>query len=628
MAPSKTDTALNSIKLEINTPTDKFKALIEEFPCTVGRSSSCDLVIQDKSVSHRHAVFYADENGRITVRDLGSTNGIVVAGKKVDEAVLDVPSDLRIGDVHILIIRPNAGQSRTASGEGEVGAYYYRHGGREFGPYSAQDLRRCVERGDLHRTDLVWEDANENWVPAGDIPSLLPEDVSERPENVAPAAPLTEEAQREGKRGDVVCPHCWYRFDIEDFLYIARHHELTGDPVLGPEAQQRFLPSKFTPEGHAIDSAGLSCPDRACPRCHLRIPKVLGEMPPLFASIVGATGSGKSYFLTSMVWELRNILARKFAMAFTDTDAISNQIINDFEESLFLNADQDELVALQKTELHGELYNQVVVGGINTQLPKPFMFSITPAEHHPDYEEVREKISRTLVLYDNAGEHFEPGMDSVDNPTTQHVLYSDTVFFLFDPTKDVRFRARCTGSRDPQMDKTARVQRQEVLLTEMTNRIQKYTGGRSRNKSNRPLVIIIPKADIWLSELGYDIPQEPWSWDKDVGTSALDVDTIMSASYSVRALLEEVCPELVSTAESFSSDVLFVPNSALGTSPELDQNSGTLGIRPRNIKPFWITVPMLYHFYRYGLIPVLPRRKQTERDVVNVDIPGQSDIDV
>ncbi|MFO7820773.1 MAG: hypothetical protein R6V56_01745 [Lentisphaeria bacterium] len=129
-----------------------------------------------------------------------------------------------------------------------------------------------------------------------------------------------------------------------------------------------------------------------------------------------------------------------------------------------------------------------------------------------------------------------------------------------------------------------------------------------------------------MSELGYDIPQEPWSWDKDVGTSALDVDTIMSASYSVRALLEDVCPELVSTAESFSSDVLFVPNSALGTSPELDQNSGTLGIRPRNIKPFWITVPMLYHFYRYGLIPVLPRRKQTERDVVNVDIRLSGDI--
>lgn len=627
MATGHTSTTAVPLKLEVTTPAEEFNILVEDLPCVLGRSSNCDLVIRDQSVSHRHAVLYADENGRIRVRDLGSTNGIVLDDLKVEEASLEMPCEIRAGDVHIFVkngyqnghgedFDPVNQQSRT---------YYYRHGGHEHGPYTVAELRALAKRNELHRTDLVWEQAREDWVPASRIHGLLPDDADTHVEAM-PAKTLTGESQHANKRGDVVCPHCWYRFDIEDFLYIARHHELTGDPVLGNEAQQRFLPSKFTTEGHAIDSAGLSCPDRACPRCHLRIPTVLGEMPPLFASIVGATGSGKSYFLTTMVWELRNILARKFAMAFTDTDAVSNQIINDFEESLFLTADPDELVALQKTELHGELYNQVTLDGINTQLPKPFMFSITPAEHHPDYEHARESISRTLVLYDNAGEHFEPGMDSVDNPTTQHVLYSDTVFFLFDPTKDVRFRARCKKSRDPQMDKTARVQRQEVLLTEMTNRINKYAGGKSREKSNRPLVIIVPKADIWLPLLGYDIPHEPWAWDKSCGTSALDVNTIMSTSYSVRALLEEICPELVSTAESFSSDVLFVPNSALGCSPETHEASGTLGVRPRNIKPFWITVPMLYHFYRYGLVPVLPRDKQPRHELVPVEVRLSGDI--
>ena len=626
MAPSQAGTTIAGLSIEVYAPEDKFEAQIDDFPCVVGRNSDCDLVIRDNSISHRHAVFYIDEHGRLTVRDLGSTNGVVVDQAKREEAALDIPAELRMGDVRLLIMPADGAGRGNLSKDSELGGFYYRHGGREHGPFTAADLRHRAARGELHRTDLVWNEADNSWTPAGQVPGLLPDDMVGGGETGAPAAPLTQESQREGKRGDVVCPHCWYRFDIEDFLYIARHHELTGDAVLGPEAQQRFLPSRFTPEGHAIDSAGLSCPDRACPRCHLRIPKALGEMPPLFASIVGATGSGKSYFLTTMVWELRNILARRFAMAFTDTDAVSNQIINDFEETLFLNSDPDELVSLQKTELHGELYNQVVLDSMTTQLPKPFLFSITPAEHHPDFERARENISRTLVLYDNAGEHFEPGMDSVDNPTTQHVLYSDTVFFLFDPTKDVRFRARCDNNEDPQMAKRARVQRQEVLLTEMVNRIQKYSGQRSREKSNRPLVIIVPKADIWLHLLGYDIPREPWAWDKDCGTSALDVDTIMSTSYSLRSMLEEVCPELVSTAESFSNDVLFVPNSALGCSPELHETSGTLAIRPRNIKPFWITVPMLYHFYRYGLIPVLPREKQTERKLVDVNIRLSGDI--
>ncbi len=43
---------------------------------TVGRQPDCDLVLDDKSVSKRHAVLRWDEaHGRCTVQDLGSTNG-------------------------------------------------------------------------------------------------------------------------------------------------------------------------------------------------------------------------------------------------------------------------------------------------------------------------------------------------------------------------------------------------------------------------------------------------------------------------------------------------------------------------------------------------------------------------
>src|SRR5690606_28748351 len=106
------------------------------------------------------------------------------------------------------------------------------------------------------------------------------------------------------KEGAMVCPHCWHHFDLDQMLAIARHQELTGDPVLGPEAPQRFLPSRFTPQGDAVDARGLSCPDMACPRCHLVIPRSLTTKQGLFLSIIGAPASGKSYLLTTMTWEL------------------------------------------------------------------------------------------------------------------------------------------------------------------------------------------------------------------------------------------------------------------------------------------------------------------------------------
>lgn len=621
----------------------KIRRPLTSLPCVMGRSSACDVILDDPSISGRHALLSLSPAGDLTIRDLGSTNGVFVDGAKTTQVALSLPADIMLGSVSVIVSGDLAGAEGEVEAKQEplppvyspsralTGAKsYYRHGGREMGPFTWQQLRELAGKGTLSPKDLVWTGKDENWLLAELVEGLFSED---EPETTGTADVVAKKGdqheaetglpapkkQRESVRGDIVCPHCWHKFDVEDFLYIARHQDLVGDPVLGPEAQQRFLPSKFTPEGHAIDSMGLRCPDMACPRCRLRIPRAAAEMPPLFASIVGAPASGKSYFLTSMVWELRNTLARNFAMAFTDTDAITNQIINDFEEELFLSSDPDEFVALRKTELQGELYNQVILDGMVTNLLKPFMFTITPAEHHPDYENVRERISRTMVLYDNAGEHFEPGMDSVDNPTTRHLIFSDTIFFLFDPTKDVRFRKLCEGNPDPQLSKGSRVQRQEVLLTEMINRIEKYSGKRRRSKSHKKLIIIVPKCDIWLKILGYDLPEHPWRWDPEYRTCALDVDCIMSTSFSVRSLLEEISPELVASAESFTGDVLFLPNSALGTSPELGEDSGILGVRPGALHPFWVPVPMLYLFHRQGLTPVLRKELIPKRELIDVD---------
>lgn len=53
----------------------------------VGRSSSCDIVIEDAGVSRRHAEI-GREAGRFYVADLGSTNGTYVNGRKVSRQLL------------------------------------------------------------------------------------------------------------------------------------------------------------------------------------------------------------------------------------------------------------------------------------------------------------------------------------------------------------------------------------------------------------------------------------------------------------------------------------------------------------------------------------------------------------
>ena len=76
-----------------------------------------------------------------------------------------------------------------------------------------------------------------------------------------------------------------------------------------------------------------------------------------------------------------------------------------------------------------------------------------------------------------------------------------------------------------------------------------------------------------------------------------------------------LCPEFVSTAESFASKVIYIPVSAMGQSPQEDADnpdSGALLVRPKDIKPIWATVPLLTMLALKGLTP-LARRKERNR---------------
>ncbi|HVL97863.1 MAG TPA: DUF3662 and FHA domain-containing protein [Egibacteraceae bacterium] len=65
---------------------------------TVGRLPSCDIVLDDPSVSRRHARV-ARGDGRWTVEDLGSTNGLHVNGKAVGRAQLQDGDRVEFGGV-------------------------------------------------------------------------------------------------------------------------------------------------------------------------------------------------------------------------------------------------------------------------------------------------------------------------------------------------------------------------------------------------------------------------------------------------------------------------------------------------------------------------------------------------
>ncbi|WP_437924724.1 sigma 54-interacting transcriptional regulator [Sorangium sp. So ce291] len=64
----------------------------------VGRGGASDLCIADRTLSREHARF-ALVDGRVSVEDLGSTNGVWVAGERVRQAVLEVGGEVMLGSL-------------------------------------------------------------------------------------------------------------------------------------------------------------------------------------------------------------------------------------------------------------------------------------------------------------------------------------------------------------------------------------------------------------------------------------------------------------------------------------------------------------------------------------------------
>jgi pSer/pThr/pTyr-binding forkhead associated (FHA) protein len=69
---------------------------IRENSVVLGRDEGCHVVVDDPSVSGRHAIV-SYRGGEFRVSDLGSTNGSLLNGSPLTESVFQESDDLRLG---------------------------------------------------------------------------------------------------------------------------------------------------------------------------------------------------------------------------------------------------------------------------------------------------------------------------------------------------------------------------------------------------------------------------------------------------------------------------------------------------------------------------------------------------
>lgn len=399
----------------------------------------------------------------------------------------------------------------------------------------------------------------------------------------------------------VTCPNCWHKFDPADVLWISTSPSLVGDPILGPDAPKRFLPTRFSVRGNALDENSSECSQLACPKCHLGIPRVCLELKPWFVSVLGAPNSGKSYFLAAMIHQLRRRLPGLFTISFTDSDALINQILVGYEQKVFSNSQASSYQPLSslifKTHETGDLYNSVEIDGGTKLLPKPFLFTIRPLQAHALSALPPLKSSRVLCLYDNAGESFLAGKDTTNRPVTRHLAESSLLLFLFDPTQAHGFRHFLTskGIEIATDDRhLATGTRQDLILVEAATRVRRFANLPDTSLHARPLFVLVSKQDIWFSSVFNFNPYANVIAKNAAGQYVLDLGILKKFSSQLRAFLKTVAPEIVNAAETFCNQVFYLSVSALGIRPRQLTTGGAWMVRPDEITPVNVDIPILF----------------------------------
>lgn len=393
------------------------------------------------------------------------------------------------------------------------------------------------------------------------------------PATVPEAAPDLIEPTHEG---GLICPVCWLEFDAGDIMHIAVHDSLRGDPVLGEDAPQRFLATRFNDLGQALDAFNLPCTEMACPHCRRALPPAILEGPQHILSIVGDQSAGKSYYLTVLIKTLPATLFSHFDVVFQDADPSGNAPLNEMKKTLF-SARTPEEARLAKTQLEGAMYERLPRFGRTVALPRPFIYTMESKQ--------RPEGRCSVIFYDNAGEHFQPGRDSADSPGAQHVASSSGIFFLFDPFNHPDFRKRLKTT-DPQLENPI-VDQQEVILAEMKARIHKLRRMPGADRIEQPFALLVGKSDAWLHLLGPEPLADP------LANRALDMDAIEKNSERIRTMLLGICPTIVANAETISSNIQYFPVSSFGH-PPVRVASGDVVPDPKNIQPFMVDVPPLW----------------------------------
>jgi pSer/pThr/pTyr-binding forkhead associated (FHA) protein len=87
--------------------------VVDRAPTVVGRHPQCDVRLRSNRVSRRHCCL-TEVDGDVLVRDLGSSNGTLINGARVDAGRLQAGDVLTVANLHFRLVEDQVASKSKA----------------------------------------------------------------------------------------------------------------------------------------------------------------------------------------------------------------------------------------------------------------------------------------------------------------------------------------------------------------------------------------------------------------------------------------------------------------------------------------------------------------------------------
>jgi len=389
---------------------------------------------------------------------------------------------------------------------------------------------------------------------------------------------------------EIVCLYCFRNFSHDRVMFRAQEvleaegYRAGADSILD-DYRIRFhmdsagqLPAALDPDNFGEASKGFyrgvlySLQDdydnvtskRICPYCHNDIPKSAGFAPSTIISVVGATQSGKSVYLTSLIHTLKTVTPRNFPIFCTP---INNEMGRKFKLEY-----EDPLIE------SGFLLDPTQ----KEKQQEPFIFTFSFADDG--------KPEINIAFFDVAGE----GMVDVAymDIYAAHIRNSSGILFLVDPSQFRSIGQKVQLKNDMEYTGSFADEPVSVLSGLVEDYIYKQGGG----VSDIPTAVVLTKTDLLeaLQKDGEYIRPNSRFFANFTHNTFFNLSEFENIHGEVDELFADIDPNFRNALKRRFAKMGFFAVSALGSQPQ--------GQRVASFAPMRVDEPFLWILYQLGYI--------------------------